>query len=137
MKRSGWDWHQLVDRAADVILTEIPAVASLTSRPIVLRCDGTQYTQERKKGTTEKRVFVFHNDAWFERHVGTASALSIVEYLQDLDQRKDWWVNTYVACDLSPNDVGDMDSEALVALLWKFAALRRKLRIVHDLRLSA
>ena len=81
-----------------------------------------------KRAACQRRAFVFRDGTWFERHVGRAGEAVILEHLRDLDNREDWWVVAYFACHLSPEEVDGMSAEALAALLWNFAAVRRRLR---------
>lgn len=124
MNRKTWDWQRLIGRAKDVLSIDVPSCASLISKPVVLRL----HAYEAKAIRRERRTFVLEGGKWFERHVGVVSESKIMDYLQDLDGRKDWWVDAFFARDLSPDEVEGMKPDALASLLWNFATIRRRLR---------
>lgn len=127
MDRKTWDWQRLKNRAKDVLTVDVPACASLVSRPLELRFYTHRYVRG-KTTTRERRAFVFRDGAWFERHIGKATESMIIDHVRDLDKREDWWVDAYFGCDLFPNEVDGLKAESLASILWSFAAIRRRLR---------
>jgi hypothetical protein len=126
MDRKIWDWQRLKNRAKEVLTVDVPACASLVSRPLELRFYTHRYVRG-KTTTRERRAFVFRNGAWFERHVGKATESTILGHVHDLDKREDWWVNAYFGCDLFPNEVEGMKPDTLAGILSSFAAIRRRI----------
>jgi len=60
--------------------------------------------------------------------VGTSTADVVVGHLLDLDQRQDWWVDLYFACDLHASEIGGINAEATADLLLKFHPIRERIR---------
>ncbi|MBM3293948.1 MAG: hypothetical protein FJY82_05420 [Candidatus Aminicenantes bacterium] len=127
MERQKWDWQRFIKLAAEVLRSDVPECSSLLSRPVTLRLDTHQFVKG-KAGARERAAFVFLEGAWHERHLGKAKERRIIDHLRDLDQRRDWWVNAYLACDLFPDEVRTLDAEALASALWGFSAVRQRLR---------
>lgn len=126
MDRKTWDWQRLKNRAKDLLVVDVPACASLVSRPLEVRFYAHQYL--RGKSTThERRAFVFRDSGWFERHVGKAAASTILDHVRDLDKRQAWWVDTYFGCDLFPHEVDGMKPDTLAGILASFAAVRKRI----------
>lgn len=127
MNRQSWDWKRLIRLASVVLDADVPACARALSRPLSFRLFLLQY-QSGEVIRRERRTFVFAGERWFERHVGTATPAGITECLQELDQRRDWWVDAHFACDLPPAEADAMSAEAATEILWHFDGLRRRLR---------
>jgi hypothetical protein len=127
MDPNTWDWRRFTERAADIMGADVPACAALLSRPLALRFFAFPYARGGE-AVRERRTFVFHDGTWSERHAGTATVDAIIAYVGHLDERHDWWVDAHIACDLTPVEVDGMSAEALAALLWDFAVIRRRLR---------
>lgn len=127
MNRRTWDWERLKGRMHDVLKTDVPACASLLERPFVVRFSAQQWVRGAATAEQGRRTFVLLNGRWFERYVGTATESAIAETLRGLDERKDWWVNAYFGCDLSPHEVTGMKPEDAAHILWQCSAVRRRL----------
>jgi len=131
MDRKTWDWQRFKNRAKDVLTADVPACASLVSRPVELRFHTHRYVRG-KVTTRERRAFVFCDGAWFERHIGKATEPTILDYVRDLDHREDWWVDAYFGCDLFPNEVEGMKADTFASILSSFGAIRKRIRLRSD-----
>lgn len=131
MNRKTWDWQRFKDRGRDTLATDVPECASLVSRPIMIRF----YVHKYDRGEVtdrERRTFTFNNGDWFERGIGKITESTILDYVRDLDQREDWWVDTYLCCDLFPNEVDGMKADIIASILLKFDAIRKRIRPRRD-----
>jgi hypothetical protein len=128
MNRRTWDWPRLRSRIDELLKADVPACALQLARPFELRFYSRQYAQGEATTANERSAFVFVEGAWFQRRLGKVSEAAIAERLSALDAQRDWWVNAYFGCDLSPEEVQGIKPDALADILWRCSAIRRRLR---------
>jgi hypothetical protein len=127
MDRKTWDWQRFKNRVGDILAADVPESASLVSRPVVIRF----YVHKYDRGEVtdrERRTFIFNDGDWFERGIGKITESTILDYVRDLDQREDWWVDSYFCCDLFPNEVENMKADIFASILSGFAPIRKRIR---------
>lgn len=132
MNRSTWDWPRLVKHAETILSKDIPSLGSTRLRQIFLRVEAEhrvlQKGSPKPETVLEPRTFVFSDGQWFERYVGKGHIKDIADYLASLDVKHDWWVNLYIATDLTPAEVDGLTPSGISELLLLFKGIRDRLR---------
>jgi hypothetical protein len=125
MDRGTWDWSRMVSNVPDILGHDVPAISQALQRPVQLRI------RPHRRGAThrhEAATFSFADGQWFRRHEGSASASSIGLMIQELDGRRDTWVDLYIAADYADTDAAEFTPTSIGQIFLQFAPLRARLR---------
>ncbi len=129
MDRETWDWQRLIDNLDHVLDSAVHNLELQLSLPLQLKtrvlgaCD-----RKLVLAQSGLRTFSYFEGQWFERHNEPTGSQQIAEYLRDLDEKQDHWVDLYLVVDLDPNSADSMTPGEVANILAAFDRLRKRLR---------
>lgn len=124
MNRRSWAWQRLIRHRQQILSVEIPKVAKQVRRAINLRISTHEYGLESRY----TYAFSYVDRKWFERGIGPTTPSDIAQFIKEVDEWDEEWVDLSFAVDLDPTNANGLSAAATAELLMQFSSLWRRLR---------
>ncbi len=125
MSRNVWDWPNLVAMQGSVMSGHIRAISSNLGRPVTVVLDTHKENDDEERETVS---FVGINNKFFLRSAPISIDV-ITTRIREIDQRKDWWADVWIAADFTETEVDRLHPEDVAKILYNFRRLRDALRL--------